>query len=303
MDNFKELAMAFADASIACQADEPLAKHTSFKIGGNCRLLVQPKSKEEVVLALRLCRENGVSFLILGNGSNVLVSDDGFDGVVILLNNRFAAISMVDETTVKATAGVSLMRLCQYACEQGLTGLEFAYGIPATVGGAIYMNAGAYGGEMKDVLQCAEHVDEKGVLGSFAGDDLALSYRHSAYTDSPYCILSGTFRLQKGDPKEIRAKMDDIMGRRKSKQPLEYPSAGSTFKRPLGAYAAQLIEECGLKGLTVGGAQVSQKHSGFLINVNHATCADVKALIAKVQEEVYRQRKIALECEVKFIDS
>ena len=192
-----------------------------------------------------------------------------------------------------------MAQLCQFACESGLSGLEFAYGIPGTVGGAVYMNAGAYGGEIKDVLQSVRFLDEDGTLRELPVERLSMSYRQSAFTDTGRVILSGEFALTPGDPAAIRAKMEDVLGRRRAKQPLEYPSAGSTFKRPEGNYASALIEQCGLKGRRVGGAQVSEKHSGFLINTGGATCRDVCALIEEVQQEVFRQTGYRLECEVK----
>ncbi len=298
MTKLTQVIDALSQQGISYKLEEPLAPHTSFKIGGNCRMLIAPASEEEARQAVVCCGDYPV--LVLGNGSNVLVSDDGFDGIVILMNRDCSNIRLLDDNTIEAQAGASLMSVCRFALEHSLTGLEFAYGIPATVGGAVFMNAGAYGGEMKDVVVKANHV-HNGKIGSFAGEELQFSYRHSAYSKGGYLILSAVFRLQKGNREEIQAKMEDLMGRRKSKQPLEYPSAGSTFKRPPNAFAAKLIEDCGLKGVSVGGAQVSEKHSGFVINTGGATCKDVQELIALVQKTVKEKSGIDLECEVRYI--
>ena len=281
--------------------DVPLAPYTTFKIGGPCPVMILPHTREEVARAAALCREEGEPFFVLGNGSNVLVSDEGFPGAVILFQRNFAEISLLDKTTVYAQAGASLMRVCAFAQQHGLSGLEFAYGIPASAGGAVYMNAGAYGGEMKDVLAYADYLDEGGAFARRENAALELSYRHSFFSGRDLAILGAAFSLRPGDPAAIRQEMDEIYARRKEKQPLEFPSAGSTFKRPAGAYAAQLIEECGLKGRRVGGAQVSEKHSGFVINRGGATCREVRELIRQVQETVREQTGFQLECEVRLI--
>lgn len=301
MDRFEMAEAFFAEEKINYLAYEPLMKYTSFKIGGEGRLVVFPCTEEQAAKAFGYCRENNLPCLILGNGSNVLISDEGYPGVVLVLGQNFSQIRLLDDITIVAAAGTSLMKVCRFAQAHGLSGLEFAYGIPATVGGAVYMNAGAYGGEIKDVLLSASHIAPDGTAGSFTGGELDLSYRHSVYSAGGYCILSAAFSLSKGDPAEIQQKMDDYLGRRREKQPLEYPSAGSTFKRPEGAYAAKLIQDCGLKGMRVGGAQVSEKHSGFIINADHASCKDVEELIRLVQQEVKRQTGFTLECEVKRI--
>ena len=279
----------------------PLAPYTTFKIGGPCPVMILPHSGRETALAVSLCREADVPFLFLGSGSNVLVSDRGFPGAVILFQRNFAEISLLDGTTVYAQAGASLMRVCAFARDHGLAGLEFAYGIPASVGGAVYMNAGAYGGEIRDVLAYADYLEEDGTAARRDNAALDFSYRHSFFTGRALPVLGAAFSLRPGDPETIRREMDEIYARRKEKQPLEYPSAGSTFKRPDGAYAAQLIEECGLKGLQVGGAQVSEKHSGFLINRGGATCRDVLELIRRVQETVREKTGFSLEREVRLI--
>ncbi len=304
---YNEIKLELEKLNIEYKLNERLDKHTSFKIGGECKILIIPKNKEELKNIIKIQKQvedkNNIKVrrLIIGNGSNMLVEDSGFDGIVILLNSEYAHMELVDENTIYATSGTSLMRLCKLARDNSLSGLEFAYGIPATVGGAIYMNAGAYDGEMKNVLVKTCHIDKNGEEGFFEGDDMKLSYRHSVYTNSDLCITGGYFKLQKADKDQINEKMQDLMNRRKTKQPLEYPSAGSTFKRPPNAFAAKLIEDCGLKGKSVGGAQVSEKHSGFIINKGNATCEDVKNLIEYVKEEVYKKSGIQLECEVKII--
>ena len=282
--------------------NEPMSKHTTFKIGGNARLMVMPESEEEIAFIVKKCNELGVRYLTVGNGSNLLVSDKGIDACVILLGKGFDGIRLIDDTTVFAEAGAMLIKVCTFALENGLSGLEFAYGIPGSCGGAAFMNAGAYGGEMKDVLYRCDHITKSGEKGCLEGDDLKLSYRHSAYYDNG-CIVTGLYlKLKKGDREEIKAKMQDLMSRRHDKQPLEFPSAGSTFKRPEGYFAGALIEECGLKGMSVGGAQVSTKHAGFVINKGGATCSDVLELCKKVSQTVEREKGVRLEMEIRVTE-
>ena len=274
----------------------PLRDYTTFQIGGPARVMVTPSSEEQLAA---ICRErDSLPLFFLGRGSNLLVSDAGYDGIVVVLGKEFARIRQ-EENLLVCEAGASLNRVCRTARDLGLSGLEFAFGIPGTVGGAVYMNAGAYGGEMKDVLLWAEHLDGKGNLCRVPAEELDLSYRHSRYSGSRDCIVRAAFRLTPGDSAEISARMEELMARRREKQPLEYPSAGSTFKRPEGAFAAALIEQCGLKGVSVGDAAVSEKHSGFLINRGNATCADMEALIARVQQVVAEQTGYRLETEVQ----
>ncbi|MBQ9530623.1 MAG: UDP-N-acetylmuramate dehydrogenase [Eubacterium sp.] len=279
--------------------NEPMSNHTTFKIGGNARLIVFPESEDDIASLVKECNENAVRYIVVGNGSNMLVSDDGIDACVILLGKGFSDVYLVDETTIFAQAGAQLIKACRLALENGLTGLEFAYGIPGSCGGAAFMNAGAYGGEMKDVLFKCSHIDKQGNKGFLENEELNLSYRHSAYYNNE-CIITGLFmKLEKGNPKDIKEKMDDLLQRRKDKQPLEYPSAGSTFKRPEGYFAGALIEECGLKGATVGGAQVSEKHAGFVINKGGATCNDVLELCKKVEETIEKEKGVKLEMEIR----
>ncbi len=276
-----------------------MANRTTFKIGGAARLTVLPKSEEEISLTVKKCRELGVRYVVVGNGSNLLVADEGIDACVILLGKNFEEIKLIDDTTVFASAGTLLIKVCTFALEHGLTGLEFAYGIPGSCGGAAFMNAGAYGGEMKDVLYRCDHIDKNGNRGALSGDELKLSYRRSAYYDNG-CIVTGLYlKLKKGNKDEIKAKMQELMQRRRDKQPLEYPSAGSTFKRPEGYFAGALIEECGLKGASVGGAQVSEKHAGFVINTGGASCSDVLELCKRVSDTVYKEKGVQLEMEIR----
>lgn len=275
---------------------------TSFKTGGNAGLTVSPKTVDELQKCVGFMNAGACPYLVLGKGSNVLAPDEGYDGAV-LLTAEMNEIRLVDETTIECLAGTPLMSLCMFALDKGLTGLEFAYGIPGSVGGAVYMNGGAYGGEMKDVLIKTEHVLPDGSLGCFEGDEMQLSYRHSAYTDSNFVIARATMKLALGNKTEIEAKMQELMGRRKDKQPLEFPSAGSTFKRPEGHFAGALIEQSNLKGTGVGGAQVSEKHAGFIINRGNATSADVLSLIEVCRETVLRDSGIMLEPEVRIIEN
>ncbi len=287
--------------AIGCQVavDEPMKQHTSFKIGGTADLFVTVHDTAQLTAALRLVRKHEMPLFVLGNGSNLLVSDKGIRGAVLRLGGDFCEMHMAPDGTLHCGAGAQLSRLCAFALEHSLTGLEFAWGIPGSVGGAAFMNAGAYGGEMKDVVIACEHVSLRGCSTSFTGEALEFGYRHSAYSDGGFIITNVIFRLQKGDKAAIKAKMEELMGRRKDKQPLEYPSAGSIFKRPAGYFAGGLIEQCGLKGAQVGGAQVSPKHAGFIVNVGGATCDDVLTLIGNIQEKVKAETGVDLECEVR----
>ena len=281
--------------------DVPMKMYTSFKTGGNAKVMICPQDEKSLFEVVKKCKDNSIKPFILGNGSNLLVSDKGIDNVVIHIGKGFDEIELIDDTTIRCQAGCSLMKLCRFALENSLSGLEFAYGIPGSVGGAMYMNAGAYGGDMKDVAVSCDYITfdcEKGIL---SGDEMNLSYRHSAFVDSDKIIVSAILKLEKGSKTEIENKMTELMGKRKEKQPLEFPSAGSTFKRPEGYFAGQLIEECGLRGKTIGGAQVSEKHCGFIINKNNATSADIADLIEFVRDEVLEQKGIFLETEVKFV--
>ena len=281
--------------------NEPLKKHTSFKIGGNAEVYVIPETEEQIKELMLKCDEFQLKYYLLGNGTNVLFSDDTYNGVIISTIEKFNGIRQLSETTFECDAGVKLTTLCNYALKNSFTGFECLYGIPGTVGGAIITNAGAYGGEVSDVIVEVNHIDDKGNFGSLIGEEIDFSYRHSAYETNGYTICSAVFVCEKGNKDEIKAKMDELIGRRREKQPLEFGSAGSTFKRPKGGYAAALIEQAGLKGTCVGDAEVSTKHSGFVINKGKATCNDVLELIDIIKKKVYETSGIMLECEVRIV--
>lgn len=285
---------------LGCEArrNEPMSKHTSFKIGGNADVYIKVNNLSKLSTILKECQDSDVDYMLLGNGSNLLVSDDGIRDVVIRLDGDFRKITLVDDTTIFCGAGATLAYLCKFALNCGLSGLEFAWGIPGTVGGAVFMNAGAYDGEMKDVVHSVSHISPIGEIGRIEKDDLNFGYRTSVYRSNNMIITGVTLKLKKGNPDEIRAKMDDYMSRRSTKQPLEYPSAGSVFKRPEGNFAGALIEQCGLKGKTCGGAQVSEKHAGFIINKSNATAKDVRDLISEIQKTVSDKTGYNLECEL-----
>ena len=293
----KEMAQQLPEVRV--ENDVLLQKHTSFRIGGPARRMAFPRTKEELVQTMEVAHRCGKEPFVLGKGTNLLMPDDGLD-TLIIKTEQMNGMRCLDENTIEADAGVSLARFAVFAQQLGLAGLEFAHGIPGSLGGGVYMNAGAYGGELKDVITkvtalCADGVRQLTV------EEAQLSYRDSYFARSGAIVLSATVRLQPDDPEAIRGRMDELMVRRKTTQPLEYPSAGSTFKRPVGNFAGSLIEKTGLKGLTVGGAQVSEKHAGFLINIGGATCADVLELIGQVQEKVYEASGVRLEPEVKII--
>ena len=282
--------------------DEPMKNHTSFKIGGPAAALCAPKDRRQLRELVGFVQREGVDSWYIGNGSNLLVSDAGLNGIAILLDSSFDGEIELDGTVLLAPAGKKLSAVCAAACAAGLTGLEFAYGIPGSVGGAVYMNAGAYGGEMKDRLIWVEYLAPTGEIVRLEQEQLSLSYRHSRFMEEGMqgsCIVRAAFGLQRGEKAAIQSEMDRILNQRRQKQPLEYPSAGSTFKRPQGAFAAQLIDKCGLKGFTVGGAQVSEKHAGFVINTGKATCADVLELTRQVRECVQEKTGYLLELEVR----
>lgn len=297
---------AFRRAALPFTECEPLASHTTFRIGGPAMFWCAPQDLAQLQKVLGCCKEAGARYYLLGNGSNTLFSDEGFDGVVIDLRGIAPApqAEPLSQGGARLTvgAGFSLARLCAEAQQRALCGLEFACGIPGTVGGAVYMNAGAYGGEMKDVLETVSFLDDALTLRSLPAEALQLGYRTSIFEKHPgWCIVSATVRLQPGNAEAIAAQMQEYLTRRKEKQPLEWPSAGSTFKRPQGAFAGSLIEQCGLRGYTVGGAQISEKHCGFVINKGGATCADVVALTEKVKEIVREKTGYLLEREIRVV--
>ena len=281
--------------------NEPLKKHTTFKVGGLCRIMISVNDTASLMKIVAFLCKNGIRYAVLGNGSNIIADDEGFDGVILLFGNDFSKIRFFADNYIECEAGASLSKLCAAALEKSLTGLEFAWGIPGTVGGALYMNAGAYGGEMSDVVLCAEFIDENGELKIYSSSLLELSYRHSVFSDSGKIITRVMLSLKKGDYEQIKARMNELMQKRKDKQPLEYPSAGSTFKRPDGAFASALIEQCGLKGASVGGAEVSRKHSGFIVNKSSATSEDILKLVDVVKKKVLEDTGFTLELEPKIL--
>ena len=296
--NFQEL-YEYAE-SVGCDAviGEKMSLNTSFKTGGPCAVRLSPNSVDQLKDIINKANELSVPFVVLGNGTNVLVTDEGLEKAVIIIGDQMASVSLEGEDTLCFTAGTNLVSLCRFALENSLSGLEFAFGIPGTCGGAIFMNAGAYGGEMKDVLTEITHLTPDMKIETIPAEKADLSYRHSVYKENGCIILSAKVKLKKDTRENIKGRMDDFLGRRKDKQPLEYPSAGSTFKRPEGYFAGALIEQCNLKGKTVGGAQVSEKHAGFVINKGGATSADILQLIDLIRETVKTETGVTLEPEV-----
>ncbi len=278
--------------------DVPMKNYTTFRIGGKADLLVKPKTYQQIAEIINLCKKHEVPYYVLGNGSNLLVSDEGYRGVIIHVYNQLADIK-VEGNRIIAGAGAILSKVATVAMENSLTGLEFAHGIPGTLGGAVVMNAGAYNGEMKNVLISCEVMDEEGNVMTLSKDELELGYRTSIIQNKNYIVLRATIQLEKGEKENIKAYMKELMLRRKEKQPLDKPSAGSTFKRPEGYFAGKLIMDSGLKGYQIGGAKVSEKHCGFVINTGNATCQDVVDLIEHIQKEVKKQFNVELKTEVK----
>ena len=278
--------------------NEPMASHTTFRIGGPADYFVMPETVEELRDILALCKEEGLPYFILGNGSNLLVGDKGFRGVVIQLYKNFDGLS-IEGTKVTAKSGAMLIRVAKEAGKAGLTGLEFASGIPGTIGGAMVMNAGAYGGEMKDVVTAVTVLTKDGEIKTLTGSEMNFRYRGSVVEDEGYIVLEAVMELKIGNLEEIQARIEELSLQRKTKQPIEYPSAGSTFKRPEGHFAGKLIMDAGLRGFTVGGAQVSEKHCGFVINKGDATAKDVDELMKEVSRQVMEQFGVQLEPEVK----
>lgn len=285
--------------------NEPMRDHTTFKIGGEADFLVTPETIEQVTELLKFFKESETAFFFMGNGSNLLVSDDGFRGVAVKLLDDFAGVTFDGEDDkgmhFTAKAGTRMWRLGMFLLEHEATGFEFGTGIPGTVGGAVMMNAGAYGGEMKDVVESVLVADRDGNVKRLSNEEMDFSYRHSAVSDNGYIVLEAVLCLKKGDKQEIRAGIDALTEKRRTKQPLDMPSAGSTFKRPEGYYAAQLIDEAGFRGRTVGGAAVSEKHAGFVINKGGATAEDVVALTDEIKRVVMERTGVELELEVRKI--
>ncbi len=279
------------------QKNVPLKNLTTFKTGGNAEMIVKISSENTLAEIIREINNDNEKFFVLGKGSNIIADDNGYDGIIIMPGEEMSEITLSGKV-ITAGAGASLITVCRKALDNSLTGLEFAYGIPGSVGGAVYMNAGAYGGEIKDVIVSVRAADPvSGEIKTFTKNEMDMSYRHSIFSENKFIITEAVFELEIGEKNEIESKMNELMEKRRSKQPLEYPSAGSTFKRPEGSYASLLIEQCGLKGLSVGGAEVSTKHSGFIINKGNASSSDILTLIQKVQDEVFEKTGYKLETE------
>ncbi len=281
--------------------NEPLAAHTGFRTGGAADCMAWPRTEAELAVLVGALRANKLPFFLLGNGSNVLALDDGYRGCIIKTENALNTLDIHPDGTVICGAGQQLSALCNAVAQQGLTGLEFAYGIPGTVGGALYMNAGAYDGEMKDVTSSVRLLTAAGEIVERSAAEMRFAYRTSVAQVEDCIILSGCFALTQGSKADILAKMNDLMGRRRDKQPLDKPSCGSTFKRPTGAYASKLIDDCGLRGYRHGGAQISEKHCGFVVNAGGATTADILALVDEVRDIVLQKTGYTLECEIRIL--
>lgn len=317
MKNFVDRLCAAAGGNDRVKQNEPMKKHTTFRAGGSARYFAEPKGEEALAAVLSLCRAEKIPYYILGNGSNLLVSDAGYAGVMIFIGEAFSGIEKRKPERIKgqteeeqkgseavcyrAGAGLLLSRMAKEALTDSLTGVEFAAGIPGTLGGAVVMNAGAYGKEMKDIVRRVRVMDASGEVLELNAEDLDLRYRHSNIPEKEYIVLSADLELRAGKQEEIQALMEDLAGRRREKQPLEYPSAGSTFKRPEGYFAGKLIEDAGLRGFRYGGAQVSEKHCGFVINRDQATAEEIRCLCGLVQKKVKESFGVELECEIKLV--
>ncbi len=294
----REISMALPHIKILFW--ERMSKHTSFRIGGPAEVMAFPENREELRALLEKSCLLDIKPAILGAGTNILAPDEGISGLVICLKDSFMGLEMTDDTHIRVDAGVSMTKAAVFAANHGLSGLEFAHGIPGSVGGGVYMNAGAYGGEIKDVCVSVEAMDRNGALHTYSGEEMAFSYRHSRLEESGEIVVSALFSLIPKAPEEIRGTMQELAAKRKASQPLDKPSAGSAFKRPVGGYAAALIDGAGLKGYQVGGAAVSQKHAGFVVNLGDATACDVKKVLSDVSDMVYERSGIRLEPEVRI---
>lgn len=307
MSDFFDRLCAAAGGIERVKKAEPMKKHTTFRAGGPANYFADPAGEQALASVLALCHAEQMPYYILGNGSNLLVSDQGYPGVMIFMGEAFSKLEKeadgenAGECWYRAGAGILLSRIAKEALTDSLTGFEFAAGIPGTLGGAVVMNAGAYGGEMKDVLKSVRVMNEEGKIQELAASELELGYRHSCISEKNYIVLSAVIGLKPGNREEIQAQMEDLAFRRRDKQPLEYPSAGSTFKRPEGYFAGKLIEDAGLRGFQYGGAQVSEKHCGFVINREQATAEDIKQLCILVQNKVQETFGVSLECEIKML--
>ena len=293
--------MLFSKLNCIVRYDEPLKNHTTFKIGGNCIALIEPREVSDIVETIKICKKNNIKFFVIGNGSNLLVPDEGYNGVIIKLKSEFSKIEVEGDYLI-VNSGAKLSEVYTVAYENSLTGFEFASGIPGTIGGAIYMNAGAYGGEMKDIVESVEVLDlDNFELRELKNEELEFSYRKSIIQRKNYIVTTIKLKLQKGNKEEINAVYEDLRERRNSKQPLNFGSAGSTFKRPEGHFASKLIEDAGLKGYHINDAWVSEKHSGFIVNKGNASYKEIMELIEYVQKVVFEKFGVKLETEVRIL--
>lgn len=302
MNKYEKIYKFALEVGASPEYNASMKSRTTFKIGGDAALFIEVTAVNQLSQLIRFLNETEAEYIVIGKGSNILVNDNGLDKVVIHLGGDFSAVERLDDTTLYCGAGLSLAGLCREAENNSLSGLEFAWGIPGSVGGAVFMNAGAYGGEMKNVVYSVRHIDRSGNIGTIKSTDLNFGYRHSVYKENGCTIIGVTLKLSLDNRTEIRNRMDDYMSRRKDKQPLEFPSAGSVFRRPEGAFAGALIEQCGLKGAAVGGAQVSPKHAGFIVNTGSATAEDVKNLVKDIQTTVKKKTGYDLQREIIYID-
>ena len=286
--------------NVELRFDEPMSRHTSFRIGGPVAVMAFPKSAEELAEILKVSALMDITPAILGAGTNVLAPDEGMDGLVVCLKDCMGGMEQLDETTIRVAAGVTMTRAAMFAANLGLGGMEFAHGIPGTIGGGVYMNAGAYGGEIKDICVSVDVMDKAGNITRRTAEEMKFSYRHSVLEDEGGIVLSAEFKLVPTSPEDVKAKMKELQAKRSASQPLDLPSAGSAFKRPVGGFAAALIDQAGLKGYTVGGAGISTKHAGFAVNVGGATAADVRNLLSQVSDIVFEKSGIRLEPEVRI---
>ena len=286
--------------NVELRFDEPMSRHTSFRIGGPVAVMAFPKSAEELAEILKVSALMDITPAILGAGTNVLAPDEGMDGLVVCLKDCMGGMEQLDETTIRVAAGVTMTRVAMFAANLGLGGMEFAHGIPGTIGGGVYMNAGAYGGEIKDICTFVDVMDKEGNITRRTAEEMKFSYRHSVLEDEGGIVLAAEFKLVPASPEDVKAKMKELQAKRSASQPLDLPSAGSAFKRPVGGFAAALIDQAGLKGYTVGGAGISTKHAGFAVNVGGATAADVRNLLTQVSDIVFEKSGIRLEPEVRI---
>ena len=286
--------------NVELRFDEPMSRHTSFRIGGPVAVMAFPKSAEELAEILKVSALMDITPAILGAGTNVLAPDEGLDGLVVCLKDCMGGMEQLDETTIRVAAGVTMTRAAMFAANLGLGGMEFAHGIPGTIGGGVYMNAGAYGGEIKDICTYVDVMDKDGNITRRTAEEMKFSYRHSVLEDEGGIVLAAEFKLIPASAEDVKAKMKELQAKRSASQPLDLPSAGSAFKRPVGGFAAALIDQAGLKGYTVGGAGISTKHAGFAVNVGGATAADVRNLLSQVSDIVFEKSGIRLEPEVRI---